>query len=99
MSFVTAQPDVMVAAAGNLAGSGATMAAQNGAAAGPTTGVVSPAADIVSAMTAAHFVMNAQYYQLIAAQAAAVHEQLVSTLRSGAGAYALTEDANDAAAH
>ena len=33
-----------------------------------------------------------------AAQAAAVHEQLVATLRSGSGAYALTEAANAAAA-
>jgi len=37
-------------------------------------------------------------YQQIAAQAAEVHEQLVGALRSGAGAYALTEAANAAAA-
>jgi len=36
-------------------------------------------------------------YQQIAAQAAEVHEQLVAALRSGAGAYALTEAANVAA--
>jgi hypothetical protein len=37
-------------------------------------------------------------YQTLAAQAAEVHEQLVAALRSGAGAYALTEAANAAQA-
>jgi hypothetical protein len=58
VSFVTAQPEALSGAAGNLAGVG----------------------------------------EAIAAQAAAVHEQLVAALRSGSGAYALTEAANAAAA-
>jgi hypothetical protein len=49
-------------------------------------------------MTAAQFGGHGTAYQQIAAQAAEVHEQLVAALRSGAGAYELTEVANAAAA-
>lgn len=94
MSFVTAHPGMLSAAAGALAGIGDGMVAQNDAAAGPTAAVTPPAADVVSAMTAAQFVNHAQLYQQIAAQAAMVHEQLVATLRTDAGAYAATEAAN-----
>jgi PE family len=76
VSFVTAQPEALSGAAGNLAGLGDAMAARDGAAATPTTALTPAASDIVSA----------------------VHEQLVAALRSGAGAYALTEAANAAAA-
>jgi hypothetical protein len=88
----------LVAAAGSLAGIGDTLAAQNGAAAGPTGAVVPPAADLVSAVTAAQFVAHSEAYQQIAAQAAAVHQQLVVTLHGSAGSYGLTEAANAAAA-
>jgi hypothetical protein len=54
MSFVTMQPEMMLAAAGNLQGIGAGIDVQNAAAAGPTTAVVPAAADEVSVLTAAH---------------------------------------------
>ena len=98
MSFVTAQPEALSGAAGNLAGLGDAMAARNAAAATPTTGLAPAASDIVSAMTAAQFGQHGATYQQIAAQAAEVQEQLVGALRSGSGAYALTEAANAAAA-
>jgi hypothetical protein len=98
VSFVSAQPDVLSAAAGNLAGFGDAMAGRNAAAAAPTTGLAPAASDIVSTMTAAQFGQHGLAYQQIAAQAAEVHGQLVAALRSGAGAYALTEAANAAAA-
>jgi hypothetical protein len=98
VSFVTAQPEDLSGAAGSLAGLGDAMAARNAAAATPTTGLVPAASDIVSAMTAAQFGKHGAAYQQIAAQAATVHEQVVAALRSGAGAYALTEVANAAAA-
>jgi PE family len=98
VSFLTTQPETLSAAAGNLAGIGDAMAAQNAAAAGPTAAVTPPAADVVSAVTAAQFAQHAQLYQLIATQAAAVHEQLVATLRGDAGAYAATEATNAIAA-
>lgn len=98
MSFVTTQPEVLSAAAGNLQGIGASVNAVNAAAASPTTGVVPAAADPVSALTAAQFAAHAQLYQSISAQAAAIHEQFVATLNTSAGSYAATEAANAAAA-
>ena len=97
--FVTTQPDVLQGAASTLSGIGDTMIARNSAAAAPTTALAPAASDLVSAMTAAQFGQHGALYQQIAAQAAEVHEQLVAALRSGAGAYALTEAANVAAAH
>ena len=98
MSFVTAQPDVLTAAAGDLQGLGSVMVAQNAAVAGPTTGVIPAAADEVSALTAAQFAAHAQMYQAVSAQAAAIHELFTTTLQTSAGSYAATEAANAAAA-
>ncbi len=98
MSFVTTQPEVLTAAAGNLQGIGSAMAAGNTAAAAPTTGVVPAAADEVSALTAAQFAAHAEMYQAVSAQAAAIHEMFVNTLGISAGSYAATEAANAAAA-
>jgi hypothetical protein len=94
MSFVTTQPEVLAAAAGNLAGIGSAMSAENAAAAAPTTGVVPAAGDEVSALTAAQFALHAQMYQAVSAQAAAIHEMFVNTLGTSAGSYAATEAAN-----
>jgi hypothetical protein len=98
MSFVTTQPQMLSAAAGNLHGIGSVVSAANAGAAGPTTGVVPAAADEVSALTAAQFGAHAQMYQAISAQAAAIHEQFVATLETSAGSYLATEAANAAAA-
>jgi PE family protein len=94
MSFVTTQPEMMSAAAGNLQGIGAGIATQNAAAADPTTAVVPAAADEVSALTATQFATHAQLYQTVSAQAATVHDMFVSTLGVSAGSYAATEAAN-----
>ncbi|HWF68529.1 MAG TPA: PE family protein [Mycobacterium sp.] len=98
MSYVTTHPEVLSGAASSLSGLGDAMVARNAAAAAPTTGLAPAASDIVSAMTAAQFGQQGLAYQQLAAQAAEVHEQLVAALRSGAGAYALAEVANAAAA-
>src|ERR1700744_3301413 len=97
MSFVTTQPEALTAAAGTLQGIGATMSAQNAAAAAPTTGVVPAAADELSALTAAQFAAHAQMYQAVSAQAQAIHELFVSTLGTSAGSYAASEAAHVAA--
>ncbi|BCQ09116.1 PE family protein [Mycobacterium heckeshornense] len=94
MSFVTTQPEMLAAAAGDLQGIGATMAAQNAAVAAPTTGVIPAAADEVSALTATQFAAHAQMYQAVSAQAAAVHEFFVRVLGASASSYAATEAAN-----
>ena len=83
---------------GESAGIGSSLAAQNVAAAAPTTGVLPAAADEVSALTAAQFATHAQMYQAISAQASAIHEMFVNTLGASAGSYATTEAANAIAA-
>ena len=98
MSFVSTQPIELTAAAENLQGIGSSLAAQNAAAAAPTTAVLPAAADEVSALTAAQFATHAQMYQAISAQATAVHELFVNTLSMSSGSYAITEAANAAAA-
>ena len=97
MSFVTTQPEALTTAAGTLQGLGSAMAAQNAAAAAPTTGVVPAAADEVSAETAAQFAAHASLYQAVSAQATAIDELFVATLGTSAGSYAATEAANAAA--
>ena len=98
MSYVTALPAILASAAGDLQSIGCAVAAGNCAAAAPTTGVVPAAADEVSALTAAQFAAHAQMYQAVSAQAAAIHEQFVSTLGISSGSYAATEAANAASA-
>jgi PE family len=94
MSFVATVPAALAAASGDLASIGSVMVAQSAAAAGPTTGVVPAAADVVSALLATQFAAHAQLYQAVAAMAAQVHHLLVSTLALDAGSYAATEAAN-----
>jgi hypothetical protein len=94
MSYVTAQPEELAAAATTLQAIGAALSAQNAAAAAPTTGVTPAAADPVSALTAAQFVMHAQMYQAVSAQAMAIHEMFVNTLAMSSESYAATEAAN-----
>jgi|ERR1700734_4492696 hypothetical protein len=98
MSFVSAQPAELTAAAENLQGIGSSMTAQNTAAAAPTMGVVPAAADEVSALTAAQFATHAQMYQAVSAQAAAIHQMFVNTLGASAGSYTVAEAANALAA-
>jgi hypothetical protein len=97
MSFVTTQPEVLTSAAGDLHSIGCAVEAGNMAAAAPTTGVVAPAADEVSALTAAQFAAHAVLYQELSAQASAIHQQFVNVLGTSAGSYAATEAANAAA--
>lgn len=94
MSFVTTQPELLAAAAANLAGVGSAMEAENAAATAPTTGVVPAAADEVSALTAAQFAAHAQMYQAVSAQAMAIHQMFVTALQTSANSYAATEAAN-----
>ena len=91
MSFVSTQPAELTAAAVNLQNIGSGLAAQNVAAAAPTTGVLPAAADEVSTLTAAQFATHAEMYQAISAQAAAIHDMFVNTLGTSAGSYAATD--------
>ncbi len=85
MSFVSVAPEIVVAAATDLAGIGSAISAANAAAAAPTTAVLAAGADEVSAAIAALFSGHAQAYQALSAQAAAFHQQFVQTLAGVAG--------------
>ena len=97
MSFVTTQPEALTAAASALQNLGTSMAAENAAAAAPTTGVAPAAADPVSALQAAQFSAYGTWYQQVSAQATAIHQMLVNTLGTSAGSYGDTEAANQTA--
>jgi len=98
MSYVTALPEMLASAAGDLQSIGCAVAAGNCAAAAPTTGVVPAAADEVSALTAAQFAAQGALYQELSAQATAIHELFVGALATSAASYVATEVANAAAA-
>ncbi|MEE2854678.1 MAG: PE domain-containing protein [Actinomycetota bacterium] len=94
MSFVTTRPEALLFAASTLEGLGSSMAAQDAAAAAPTTSIAPAAADEVSALQAAQFSAYGAWYQQVSAQAKAVHQTLVNNLDSNAGSYGTTEAAN-----
>lgn len=99
MSFLTAQPEELTAAAGKLQTVGAQQAAQNAAAAAPTTsGLIPAAADEVSALQASLFAAYGALYQQVSAEATAMYDAFVNTLGLSAQTYAATESANSAAA-
>lgn len=97
MSFLTAHPEALLYAVGQLQTLGSAMAAESAAAATPTTGVVPAAADEVSALQATIFAAYGTLYQSVNAQAAAIHDLFVNTLGASAGSYAATESANSVA--
>lgn len=94
MSFLFAQPEMLGAAATDLASIGSAISTANAAAAAATTRVLAAGADEVSAAVAALFSGHTQTYQALSTQAAAFHQQIVQTLTSTAGAYASAEAAS-----
>src|ERR1700748_774756 len=98
MSFVSIVPEILSTAADNLQSVGLRLQAQNTAAVAPTTGLIPPASDEVSALTAMQFTAHAHAYQAVSAQAAAIHQMFVTMLAAGSDSYATTEAANAVAA-
>jgi hypothetical protein len=96
MSYVMATPEMMAAAATDVAAVGSTLSAAHIAAAAPTVAVIPAAADEVSAGIAQVFSRAAQEYQALAGQAAAFNQKFVQHLTAGAGSYAAAEAANAA---
>ncbi len=94
MSYVVAAPEFVAAAAHDLANIGSAISTANAAALAPTSGVVAPGADEVSAVISALFDAHAQTYQALSAQAAQFHQQFVQLMTGGAAQYAATEAAN-----
>ncbi|MGO9694275.1 MAG: PE family protein [Mycobacterium sp.] len=94
MSYVTAAPEMLAAAAADLATIDSSLSAAHTAAAAPTFALVPAAADEVSASIAHLFSQHAEDYQALAGQAAAFHEQFIQHLNASARSYASTEAAN-----
>ncbi|BBZ44830.1 PE family protein [Mycobacterium parmense] len=97
MAYVIADPDMMTAAATDLASIGANVNAAHMVAAARTTSVIPAAADEVSASIAHLFSQHAANYQALAGQAAAFNDQFVQHLTAGAFSYANIENAIAAA--
>jgi triacylglycerol lipase len=97
MSYVIAAPEMMTAAATDLAGIGSSLSEAHRAAAASTTRVITAADDEVSEAIAAVFSAHGQGYQALSTQAAAFHAQFVQALKSSAGSYASAEAADLAA--
>ena len=85
MSYLMADPGMLMAAAGDLAGIGSALSEANTAAAAPTTGVLAAGADEVSSAVTALFSSHAQTFQALSAEAAAFHQRFVELLTSAGG--------------
>ncbi|KZS72885.1 hypothetical protein A4G26_23990 [Mycobacterium kansasii] len=94
MTFVTATPQALTAAATDLISIGSTIDAATAAAATPTTALLAAGADEVSAAIAALFGAHGQAYQVLSAHAAAFHQQFVQALTAATGQYVSAEAAN-----
>ena len=94
MSYVIAAPEMMAAAATDLAGIGSALSEANAAAAASTTRVIAAGSDEGSAAIASVFSVHGKAFQALSAQAAAFHSRFVQALNAGAGAYASTEAAS-----
>jgi hypothetical protein len=93
MAYVIADPEMMTAAAADLATIGSNVNAAHMVAAAPTTSVIPAAADEVSASIAHLFSQHAASYQALAGQAAAFQEQFVQHLTAAAFSYTDVEAA------
>jgi hypothetical protein len=91
MAYLIADPEIMAAAAADLATIGSNVSAAHAAAVPRTVAVLPAAADEVSAAIASAFANHAQAFQGLAGKAAAFNDQFVQTLKSGGAAYAQTE--------
>ncbi|QLL05379.1 PecA family PE domain-processing aspartic protease [Mycobacterium vicinigordonae] len=91
MSFLAVSPDWLTAATADLENIGSALSAANAAAAMPTTGIATAAADEVSTAIATLFGGFGQEYQALNLQVSAFHQQFVQSLGSAAGSYASAE--------
>ena len=90
MSYLSAIPGIVQAAAADVAGIGSSLREASAAAAAPTTAVAAAAGDEVSAAISALFSSHGKAFQMLSAQAAAFHSHFVQALSAGAGAYSST---------
>ncbi|ORA84606.1 PE family protein, partial [Mycobacterium intermedium] len=94
MSYVVAAPELLSAAAENLAALHSALGVANATAEPLVTNLVSAAADEVSTGIAKLFALHAAEYQAISVQASLFHGQFVQVLTGGAVVYAAAEAAS-----
>ena len=94
MAYVIAAPEMMTAAATDLATISSDLSTAHAAAAVPTVALVPAAADEVSAGVAHLFSRYAEGFQGLAGRAAVFHEEFAQHLHAGAGSYASAEAVN-----
>lgn len=97
MTYVFVEPETITTMAADLEGIGSAIDAASAAAAGPTSRLVSAAADEVSTAIAGLFGGYGQQYQAVVAHAAAFHQQFTQTVAAAGLAYAQTEASSVAA--
>ena len=95
-SYVTTEPQIMSAVATDVEGIGSAISAANAAAVGPTSGLLAPAADEVSAAITNLFGAYSRDYHAVVKQAAAFHNEFTQALAAAGNAYANAEGANTA---
>ncbi|WP_261879152.1 PE family protein, partial [Mycobacterium marinum] len=91
MSFVWVSPELVSAAAADVAGIGLAVGAANTAAAAATTELLAAGGDEVSAAIAELFGMYGRDYQRIAVEAAGFHARVAALLGAGADSYGWAE--------
>jgi PE-PPE domain/PE family len=97
VSILFARPDVLAAAAADLADVGSSVRDANAAASALTTEILAPAEDEVSTAVAGLFGKFAQQFQALGEHAASFHDDFVQGLRAGAGSYVAAETSSAAA--
>ena len=97
MTYLITEPELMAAAAADVDQIGSAIRAANAAAAGPTSGLIAPAADEVSAAITKLFGQYGQEYRALVAQAVVFHSRFTQALAAAGGAYAAAEAASSKA--
>src|ERR1700730_7524319 len=92
MSFIVVTPEMLVAAASQLQGTGSALSAANSAAVAAITRVVAAGQDEVSAGIASVFSEYARSYQVLSVQAAGFHAQFVQATKLAAEQYQAAEN-------
>jgi hypothetical protein len=96
MSYLFTAPEILTSAANDVAIIGSAISTASANAAAPTTGVMTAAADEVSAATAQLFGAFGRAYHTVVSQASAFHSEFTQALVAAASSYAQTEAAGSA---
>jgi PE-PPE domain/PE family len=97
MTYVITEPQMISAVATDVEGIGSAISEAKAAAAGPTSALLAPAADEVSAAITNLFGTYGREYHAVVTQAEAFHHEFIQALAAAGNAYAGGEAANTAA--